>query len=78
MFLQECHQPLSSITELVSLQTGIPQARQIFLISETKRTYRGIGAAARDLAHCWTARKSTMTLVLGMVNYMFLPEVMNR
>ncbi len=76
--MQECHQQLSSITELVSLQTGVTQDRQIFVISETKRRFTGFGAAARDVAHSWTARKSTRSLVLGMINYVFLPEVVNR
>lgn len=74
----ECHQQLSSITELVSLQAGVSPDRQKFVISENKRRFKGYSAAARDIAHSWTARKSTRSLVLGMVNYVFLPEAVNR
>ena len=76
--LQECHQQLSSIAELVSLQTGIRQDRQILVVCETKRRYRGLSAAARHVAHSWSARKSTRSLLLGVVNYVLLPELVSR
>ena len=76
--LQDCHQELSSIADLVSLQTGIGPNRQILVVSETKRRYRGLSAAARDVVHSWSSRRSTRSLILGMVNYVLLPEVVSR
>ncbi len=76
--MQDCHQQLISMSELVSLQTGLSPDRQIFVVSENKRRFRGYGAAARDLAHSWTVRRSTRSLVIGMVNFVFLPEVVSR
>jgi len=55
--MQECHEQLISMSELVSLQTGLSPDRQIFVVSENKRRFRGYGAAARDLAHSWTVRR---------------------
>lgn len=76
--LQECHQQLASVMELVSLQAGVHRDSQILVVSETRRRYRGVRAAARDVAHSWAARKSTRSLVLGMMNYVFLPELVSR
>ncbi|DBA83058.1 TPA: hypothetical protein ACH3X1_006830 [Trebouxia sp. C0004] len=74
----ECNQQLISVSELVSLQTGLSPERQMFVVSENKRRFRGYSAAARDLAHSWTIRRSTKSLVIGMVNFVFLPEVVSR
>lgn len=74
----ECDQQLISVSELVSLQTGLSLDRQMFVVSENKRRFRGYGAAARDLAHSWTVRRSTRSVVIGMVNFVFLPEVVSR
>lgn len=77
-YVQECEQQLISVSELVSLQTGLSPDRQMFVVSENKRRFRGYGAAARDLAHSWTVRRSTRSVVIGMVNFVFLPEVVSR
>lgn len=74
----ESDQQLITLSELVSLQTGVSQDRQMFVVSEKKRRFRGYGAAARDLAHSWTVRRSTRSVVIGMVNFVFLPEVVSR
>ncbi|DBA82410.1 hypothetical protein WJX79_005037 [Trebouxia sp. C0005] len=74
----ESNQQLISVSELVSLQAGLSPDRQVFVVSENKRRFRGYGAAARDLAHSWTVRRSTRSLVIGAVNFVFLPEVVSR
>lgn len=76
--MQEGNQQLISVSELVSLQTGLSLDRQMFVVSENKRRFRGYGAAARDLAHSWTVRRSTRSVVIGIVNFVFLPEVVSR
>lgn len=76
--MQESNQQLISVSELVSLQAGLSPDRQVFVVSENKRRFRGYGAAARDLAHSWTVRRSTRSLVIGAVNFVFLPEVVSR
>lgn len=76
--MQEPSQQLCTVFDLITSQTGIPQSCQSVVVSEVRRRSRGLGAAASEIVHSWKARKSTQSLVLGLVNYMLLPQVVGR
>ena len=76
--LQDCRQRLCTVSELVTGQTGILDNCQVIVVYESRRKSRGFGAAAQRIAHSWKARKSTRSLILGLINYICLPQVVSR
>ncbi|KAL3152788.1 hypothetical protein ABBQ38_012372 [Trebouxia sp. C0009 RCD-2024] len=71
-------QQLCTVFDLITNQFGVQRSCQSLVVSETRRRSKGLGAAASEICHSWRARKSTQSLVLGLVNYMFLPQVVGR
>ena len=76
--VQESSQQLRAVFNLVSSQTGTPPSCQTVVVSETRCSSRGLSAVIKDIAHSWEVRQSTRSLMLGLINYMFLPQVMGR
>ena len=76
--MQESSQQLRTVFDLVTSQTSTPPSCQTVVVSETRCSVRGFSAVVKDIAHSWKVRKSTKSLILGFINYMFLPQVMGR
>lgn len=79
VYMQDSNTSLGSLQQLVQVKTGLPPSRQTLVISEDRaRRYGFTDSVWRAKTQLSTARQDMRAFFISSINFIFLPESLNR